>query len=51
MNPIKYVRRFAAALAGLAGALLALTAAAPGRKPTASHRGSASGTVIHAIFP
>ena len=29
MNPIKYVRRFAAALAGLAGALLALTAAAP----------------------
>ena len=29
MNPINYVRRFAAALAGLAGALLALTAAAP----------------------
>ena len=29
MNPIKYIRRFAAALAGLAGALLALTAAAP----------------------
>ena len=29
MNPINYVRRFAAALAGPAGALLALTAAAP----------------------
>jgi len=29
MNPINYVGRFAAALAGLAGALLALTAAAP----------------------
>jgi hypothetical protein len=29
MNPIRHVRRFAAALAGLAGALLALAAAAP----------------------
>jgi hypothetical protein len=29
MNPIRHVRRLAAALAGLAGALLALAAAAP----------------------
>jgi hypothetical protein len=29
MNPIRYVRRLAAALAGLAGALLAFAAAAP----------------------
>jgi hypothetical protein len=29
MSPIRHVRRFAAALAGLAGALLALAAAAP----------------------
>ena len=55
MNPIRYIRRLAAALAGLAGALLALGAGAPSAFarpwPPPNLGGGPAGPVIPARLP
>ena len=55
MNPIRYIRRLAAALAGLAGALLALGAGAPSAFarpwPPPNPGGGPAGSVIPGHLP